>query len=417
MDQFGRLELRWAQGYDGGSATYINKHTVCFVCGNSIKFINTKDNSEAFLPSPGDGIVHLVTNPGYDLYAFTERKSDPRIFVYMFPDFSEPRAILKGGAQLSYSSIAFAHNSTVLAAFSGLPDFQLTVWNWTDQVPLCSISVVHQTCTNMSFNPLNWRQLCTIGPEMLTVWNIEQLNEKYKFTSNQMRLPPADGSPDSGEFENLEHSISRMGRTFTSEGFLLTKAAIGGIVGGDAKEFEPGEKTIRCVPVSHCWTPQGKVFCGCSGGQLLSVDTEVNMVRVIATPAPFLQKGRTETLSQLPTMESLQEEPEDDNDAAVLGNKLTPGGTDCLALHKKGLYAGGQDGILRCLDMTGSEVTVTEKVDTGATITSLCWSTDYSTLAIGSSKGSMKLYEPGKELSQLFDVCTSELVGIDCLLG
>ena len=35
---------------------------------------------------------------------------------------------LLGGARLSYTCIAFANNSTILATHSGIPDFQLTVW-------------------------------------------------------------------------------------------------------------------------------------------------------------------------------------------------------------------------------------------------------------------------------------------------
>lgn len=35
---------------------------------------------------------------------------------------------ISGGARLSYSCIAFANNSTILATHSGVPDFQLTVW-------------------------------------------------------------------------------------------------------------------------------------------------------------------------------------------------------------------------------------------------------------------------------------------------
>ena len=35
---------------------------------------------------------------------------------------------LLGGARLSYTCIAFANNSTILATHSGIPDFQLTIW-------------------------------------------------------------------------------------------------------------------------------------------------------------------------------------------------------------------------------------------------------------------------------------------------
>ncbi|XP_031564143.1 cilia- and flagella-associated protein 43-like [Actinia tenebrosa] len=419
MDQFGTLELSWAQGYDGGASSFVDKDTLCFVCGNNVKFINIKDKSRSFLPTPGDGIGVLTTNPAYNLYAFSELKANPRIFIYTFPDFSRPRAILKDGAKLSYSALAFANNSSIFASFSGLPDFQLTIWNWVNGLKLCSINVDHLSCNNLSFNPVNWRQLCTIGKEMLIIWQVEQLNDKYTLTSSEFKLPPADGTPDDGEFKNLKHSISRMGRAFTTEEFRLTKAAIAGIVGHEAKDYEPGDKIERCEPVSHCWTPSGMIYCGCSGGQLLRVDPDVYTIKVAATPRIGTHRSRTDTLSHLMqhknTMESL---PEEEDESNVSGDGLTYGSTSCLALHKSGLYVGGQDGILRCLDINGPEVKVLSKTNTEASITSLAWSFNYNELAVGSTKGCIQLYEPNDNLlTKLFDISNVEFVGVDCLLG
>lgn len=86
----------WAQGYDGGTSSFVNKETLCYVCGNTVKFINVKDKSEAFLLSPGDGIGRLATNPNHAVYGFSEMKPSPQIFVYQFPNFGQPQAILKG---------------------------------------------------------------------------------------------------------------------------------------------------------------------------------------------------------------------------------------------------------------------------------------------------------------------------------
>ena len=92
---------RWAQGYDGSPALFVNRDTICFVCGNNVKFINTKDKNETVLPSPGDGIGTLAVNPLYSSLAFAELKSDPKLFVYVYPDFSRPRATLEGEFLLS----------------------------------------------------------------------------------------------------------------------------------------------------------------------------------------------------------------------------------------------------------------------------------------------------------------------------
>ena len=55
--------------------------------------------------------------------------------------------------------------------------------NWFERVKLCSIDVGRQLCTGLSFNPTNWRQLCTVSNDVLTLWNVGQLNTKYSLMS------------------------------------------------------------------------------------------------------------------------------------------------------------------------------------------------------------------------------------------
>lgn len=45
-----------------------------------------------------------------------------------------------------------------------------------------------------------------------------------------------------------------------------------------------------------------------------------------------------------------------------------------------------QNGILRCLDISNSEHKILEQVDVGCPVTSVDWSPNYHTLALGSSK-------------------------------
>lgn len=72
-----------------------------------------------------------------------------------------------------------------------------------------------------------------------------------------------------------------------------------------------GEQKERCQPISHCWTPDSKLYCGCKGGQIISIDTETNRVTMVLNPSvQELQRDRTETLSLLrktATMESIAE--------------------------------------------------------------------------------------------------------------
>ena len=60
---------------------------------------------------------------------------------------------------------------------------------------------------------------------------------------SHLKLPLVIGSTGDDEYEDLGPSVSRMSHPFTSEGFRITKAAIAGLVGEAAKNFEPGKKT------------------------------------------------------------------------------------------------------------------------------------------------------------------------------
>lgn len=87
---------RWAQGYNGSPALFVNRDTVCFICGNNIKFVNAKDKRESVLSSPGDGIGAFAVNSSTSNIAFAELRVNPKLFIYTFPDFSRPRAVLEG---------------------------------------------------------------------------------------------------------------------------------------------------------------------------------------------------------------------------------------------------------------------------------------------------------------------------------
>ena len=63
---------------------------------------------------------------------------------------------------------------------------------------------------------------------------------------------------------------------------------------------------------------------------------------------------------------------------------MAEGSLNCLALHKKGLYAAGQDGVLRKIDVSQDKVRVVDSYAVGTPITSLSFNTLYSKLAIGS---------------------------------
>jgi len=88
-----------------------------------------------------------------------------------------------------------------------------------------------------------------------------------------------------------------------------------------------GEKKERCQPISHCWTADSKLYCGCKDGQVICVDTETNRVTIVLNPsAQESQRDRTDTLSLLrkTTMESIVETEEEQSNIKYCFLSISP---------------------------------------------------------------------------------------------
>ncbi|XP_022080763.1 cilia- and flagella-associated protein 43-like [Acanthaster planci] len=392
MDNIGTLELTWAQGYGGSDALFINRNTVCHVCSNGIKFIDVTTHRESVHPSPGQGIGVFTVSGSMHLVAFSEMCLNPRIFVFSYPGFTQ-KAICQGGTKLEYSALAFSHTHPYLATCSAIPDFTLTLWNWETGSLLCSKSMWGLPASNVSFNPTDWHKLCVVGPKQLTVWTIEQADKLYSLVPSKARLPYCD------EAETRPKRVDDVPDRPPTEGGLFKidpdKSAIAGLVGEEAETFDANfdENRRKVTPTSMCWTTTGDVYCGCEGGQLLKYNTETQVVTMMYNPDE--RKGsvasRAQSAEALSRMAPVPDEEETKSASKSLSIK--EGTLNCLALHREGLFAGGEDGILRCLDVAHGVVQVLDSWSSGAAISSLCWSPSYSKLAIGSPKGCIHLYD------------------------
>ena len=78
--------FRWAQGYDGGQASYINRDTICFRCGNHVKFLN-EDGHVNIFPSGGSGLGAIAVHPVNKVFAVADIDQHPKINIYEYPTF------------------------------------------------------------------------------------------------------------------------------------------------------------------------------------------------------------------------------------------------------------------------------------------------------------------------------------------
>ena len=65
---------------------------------------------------------------------------------------------------------------------------------------------------------------------------------------------------------------------------------------------------------------------------------------------------------------------------------MLEGAVNCLALHKDGLYAAGEDGTLRLIEMTGDHALVKASYMIGAPISAMSWNSPHTALTLGSTR-------------------------------
>ncbi|XP_019644439.1 PREDICTED: cilia- and flagella-associated protein 43-like isoform X1 [Branchiostoma belcheri] len=442
MDAAGTLELQWAQGYNGTSAQYIDAKTLVHSCGSTVKFIDTETKQETVFPTPGEGVGPLAVNSNFGVFGFSEQCPQPRIFVFQYPGFLQ-QAILKDekGAQLEYLSISFSAGYH-LATYSGVPDHSIAVWNWREGTILCSQSVSHPPPqASLTVSPSNWRQLCLLGEKHLSVWHVEQCNKTFLLLSTKVNLPAEDGTLP--ERENLNDAPIRQPVHITGANteIRMTRAAIAGVVGENAENLDVGEDVKpRVKLVSQCWSPGGDIYVGCAGGQLLKIEADTHKVKVLLKPEmgllsressailpqaagslEDLHKGTslTEGIPEEPAAEESQQEAAEETklqrgDSVFLPEGLREGSLNCITLHKNGLYAGGEDGTLRLISLASKDSYLSDVYKGSSPITSLGFSADYQHLAVGTSRGSVHMYDPSApgSAADLLDVHFGDMVGL-----
>ena len=90
----------WVQGYNGSRAEFINRDTVCFKCGNTVKFVS-EDGHESVFAAPGDGIGVLAVHSINKVFAVADVGVKPTINIYQYPSFRHIAA-LEGELTLQY---------------------------------------------------------------------------------------------------------------------------------------------------------------------------------------------------------------------------------------------------------------------------------------------------------------------------
>ncbi|KAI5932524.1 Cilia- and flagella-associated protein 43 [Manis javanica] len=378
------LSVRWVQGFPKQNVHFVNDSTICYPCGNFIIFINIETKKKTVLQCMNGVVGVVATNPPYEVVAFSDRKLRPIIYIYNFPGLTR-RTKLKGNVLLDYTLLSFSYCGTYLASYSSLPEFELALWNWESSVILCKKSQPGIDISQMTFNPMNWHQLCLSSPSTVTVWTIERSNQDHYLKSKLVKLPMEDGT----FFNETDIIFPQSLPKDLIYGPVLPLSAMAGLVGEEAETFRPKDDVYPLLhPTMHCWTPTSDLYIGCEEGHLLMTNGDTLKVTMLS---------KTE---DGPPMDGR--------------NLISP---VTMAYQKGGVLASGIDGFVYSVIIKDSSYKVEDFLEVEGPVEHMMFSPSYKMLLIQTDKGSVYIYTFGEEptFERVLESCDGKFQAIDLI--
>ncbi|XP_051508041.1 cilia- and flagella-associated protein 43 [Myxocyprinus asiaticus] len=382
MDVLGNLEVRWVQGFTNGTLKFVDKKTACYTCGNFIVFLNVETKTRKIFQSPGSGIGTYTASGHSRSLAFSDLKLNPSIFVYNYPEL-ELMCELKGTTKLGYTALALCDTGPYIACASSIPDHAITLWNWESGVTLCSHPLMGEDITALVFNPINWCQICAVNSRFLTIWNVERCDSYHLMKPSVVDLPATDGSVIEHEV-NPSHILSGK---LTYLGPQMPTSAIAGLSGDRADNFVPLKQIKpRLCPSAICWSAFSDLYVGTKEGFLLCVNTDTLRISVLFKPQTSY-----------------------DSDTSLHESSF-----QSLVLQDNNLFAAGIDGILRNIQVKGSNVEVMQSWTLDEAVSAICFSPDCETLLLTSSTGRLYRFKSllKDKVVKLLDVLIGDFVAV-----
>ena len=404
MNCFKKLELAWSQGYDGQKLKFIDKKTVISVTGCMMKFIDTTTGKERSHRSGINPFGAFAVNPAANIIAYAEKKLNPPIQLISFPDF-EPVGVLTDGCMMEYIDIAFAPTGSYILTCSSLPDFKLSLWDYSTGSILTTVTIKSHPGNSITFNPLNWKQISITGDQSFHVGSIETSNNKFAIKLSSIDLP--DPTTSVGPIVDQKDAY---GKKFVPSPILTAESVkIASSLSPLHEKYK--DKLKKVAPVSHCWSASNALYVGCTDGQLLYYDTTTNILSVLTNPLAVIPSSSSSNLK-------IKEEDDDDENMKPKAAQkvLVKGDLEAMAYYQDGLFVCGANGKLRLLNLDTINPDVLDSWDTKSVISCLAWSTAYDKLLLGSPNGiAYSLFPSNKnaDLNVLFNIKGGPIVGAD----
>ncbi|KAF8562942.1 hypothetical protein P879_11739 [Paragonimus westermani] len=372
--------FRWTQGCKGFQVGYLDNHILCVRSGPAVRLHNLDDGTYKVFQFHTHALTTLAVHPLGTYFAVAElHETDPKVFVYEYPDLNEK--ILRGSGKLELRQVTFSASS-YLATVSGIPDFLLSLWDFKQGLLLCQARLNGSLLNTISFCPTDWRWIVATDNRCLHVWRVETCDQITLLRCRSMVLPVQsvplgfykEQTSERDLFSDPEKSTTRFDP-------VLPESAITGIGTDRRLEFlDYLDETDRVICVSQTWSNTEILLIGCKYGELLLFDPSSLVIKVLLNPLSYQRcaKGSTDRMLDegRSAMSSSCASIPKPNSSTTNGHENTesfaiPFGCFSFLLYTKhGVFCAGRDGVLRLLKLGTSKPNVPIPVRNSELITS-----------------------------------------------
>ncbi|ESO01035.1 hypothetical protein HELRODRAFT_175060 [Helobdella robusta] len=247
----------------------LNENILCIKCSNYLKFFGD-DDKEVIYTSEGSGIGAFGVHKTSSVFAYSENTPHPKVFLVQYPDFNVLFEHQESEA-LEYLAIEFS-NSSYLALITGLPEFELSIWRYTENKKVFSSKIPHNKLNTFAFNPSNMKQFAFCSNKEIIVWTLDQVNEDH-YNKSIVYPPHIEGASKKNQpSENFTNLSNLMTNDFIKSYLNIPKSCVVGLSDEEFQTFEDELKNNeKMVPVCCNWFGD-ELWVGCQGNQIFKVD-------------------------------------------------------------------------------------------------------------------------------------------------
>lgn len=154
------------------NVTYLTETVLIHAVGNTVQMLDLETMKTTYLPGlDGGGIGAVAVHPSRERFAVCEKGRSPAVYVYSYPSL-EVEAVLRGGAEKSFTCAAFDTSGERLATVAGSPDYWLTLWDWKAEETVLRSKAFAQEVYAVQFSPFFEGQLTTSGTGHVRFWQV-----------------------------------------------------------------------------------------------------------------------------------------------------------------------------------------------------------------------------------------------------